>query len=153
MQCIDIYRHLRSIVKEKLYRLKRAVIEKLIRVGHMKTDSETFCRKWAEIESKDTKFWTRYESYWGDKPWRVEFYDRHRWNGEDICWNGYDVGYGQGKTLEDAWRDLEMAMLEYSCAKSREEALMKAELNAHADLPRGWGHKEYAAYYQRNWMA
>ena len=36
-------------------------------------------------------------------------------------------------------------MLEYSHAKSREEALMKAELNAHADLPRGWGRKEHGA--------
>lgn len=46
----------------------------------------------------------------GDKPWQVEFYDRHRWSGEDISWNGHDVGYSQGKMLEDAWRDLEMAL-------------------------------------------
>lgn len=113
----------------------------------MKTDSETFCRKWTDIESNDVKFWTRYQGMWGDKPWRVEFYDLHRWNGKTVHWNGHDVGYGSGKTLEDAWRDLEMAILEHSHAKSREEALVKAELDAHRDLPRGWGSKEYAAYY------
>ena len=60
-----MYRHLRAWTKEKIYRLKR-VVERLIRIWHMKTNSETFYRKWAELESKDTKFWTRYQSIWGE---------------------------------------------------------------------------------------
>lgn len=140
-----IYRRLKLMLEEMLYELRRVCVEKLARAKHRETSSETFCREWAKLESRDAKFQTRHEDCWVDKPWRVEFYDRHRWDGKDVCWNGHDVGRGQGNTLEDAWRDLETAMLEYSHAKSREEALMKAELNAHADLPRGWGHKEHGA--------
>lgn len=141
-------RRLKLLVEEMLYELKRACVEKLARAKGGEASSETFCREWADLESRDAKFCIRHEACWGDKPWRIELYDRHRWNGQDVCWNGHDVGNGKGKTLEDAWRDLETAMLEHSNAKSREEALMKAELNAHAGLPRGWGHKEHSACYQ-----
>ena len=51
-----MHRCLKLIVKEKLYKLKRAIVEKLVRIGHMKTSSETFCREWAKLESRDAKF-------------------------------------------------------------------------------------------------
>ena len=139
-------------MKEKLYRFKRAIVQMLLKILHMKTDSEKFCHQWAELESIEFTFWIRHEPNWGDKSWRVDFYDKHRWNGEECHWNGHDVGCGEGKTLEDAWKDLEMAIFEYSHAKSREEALVKAELDAHRYLPRGWGRKEYAAYNGKVWL-
>lgn len=114
-------------------------------------DSKDFCRKLANIESRDYVFEVRHEDVWM-KPYRVEFYDLHRWNGQKIHWNCHDIGSGEGITLEDAWRDMEKTMLEYEHARSREEAVINYELKARRDLPRGWGVDEDKAYYARNWM-
>ena len=119
---------------------------------HAAKDSEDFCRALADIESRDYVFEVRHEDGWV-KPYRVEFYDLHRWNGQNIHWNCHDIGSGEGMTLEDAWRDMEKTMLEYEHARSREEAFINYELKARRDLPRGWGVDEDKAYYARNWMA
>lgn len=111
-------------------------------------DDEGFCRQWASYESKEYVFNARYEGCLS-KPYIVEFYDLHRWDGSMSHWNGHDVGNGKGMTLNEAWKDLVKNILGYENATSKEEALMKAELRMNGKLqPRGWGYKEYAAYYR-----
>ena len=44
----------------------------------------------ASIESRDYVFEVRHEDVWM-KPYRVEFYDLHRWNGKKIHWNCHDI--------------------------------------------------------------
>lgn len=126
----------------------KSILEKLVRWLKLATASysEAFCRRWADFESKEPIFDIRHEVTW-EKPWRVEFYDLHKWAGERCHWNCHDVGFGEGMTLKEAWKDLEAAVLRYSRAKSRECALVTAELEAHRDLHRGWGNDMYAAYY------
>lgn len=115
---------------------------KLVTASH----SEVFCRKWADLELKEPVFDIRHEVTW-KKPWSIEFYDLHKWAGKCCHWNCHDVGFGEGTTLKEAWKDLEAAVLRYSRAKSREGALVTAELEAHRDFRRGWGNDIYAAYY------
>ena len=106
-----------------------------------------FCRRWAELESADYEFRERCETVW-KLPWRVEFYDLHRWNGVYTHWNCHDVEHGEGMTLADAWKGMADAIMEYENAASKEEALLKAELAYRRVLSRGWGKAEYAAYYR-----
>lgn len=114
----------------------------------LKNDSRLFCERWASIESKEWKFGVDYDSLWRSCPWKVRFYDLHRWNGRLNHWNGHDVGSGFGKSKREAWKSMETAIFAYEHAKTREEALMKAELRNNRDLQKGWGVLEYNAYYK-----
>lgn len=125
------------------------VFKALKRALHIKSKAEIFCREWAKLSTKEHVFDIRFFTYsWEHQPWSIEFYDLHKWNGEKSHWNGHDVGNGNGTTLEEAWESMANSILEYEGAKTREEALMKAELEAKRYLPRGWGDKEYWAYYK-----
>lgn len=107
-----------------------------------------FCMKWAGLESSEYEFRIRRDCIW-ELPWRVEFYDLHRWNGEYCHWNGHDVGSGEGNTLGDAWEDMAAKIVEYERASSEDEAMLKAELSLSRARPRGWGHAEWRAFYRR----
>lgn len=108
-----------------------------------------FCVKWARLSSAEFEFRERHETIW-EFPYCVEFYDLHRWAGEHVHWNGHDVGSGNGKTLNEAWKDMADRIVEYENAASREEAIFKAELKLSRARPRGWGNLEYDAFYQLN---
>lgn len=127
------------LIEKTLYALAKLL-------GKKTRDDEAFCRKWADIESRDYVFAVRRECIW-EKPWKVEFYDLHRWNGDRCHWNCHDVESGVGLCLKEAWEDMARRIAEYERASSREEALVKAELEAHRELPRGWGREEFVAYW------
>lgn len=120
----------------------------------MKSKDEIFCMEWAKLSTKEYVFDIRFFGYWEKRPWSIEFYDLHKWDGIKIHWNGHDARNGDGTTLEEAWESMTDSILEYEGAKTREEALIKAELEAKRDLPRGWGckeHKEHIAYYMAHY--
>lgn len=127
------------MIEKTLYALARSL-------GKKTRDDEAFCRKWAGIESRDYVFYVRRECIW-EKPWRIEFYDLHRWNGHHIHWNGWDVESGEGTTLEEAWEDMAKKIFLYEGASSKESAIIKAELAMRKDLPRGWGRIEWRNHF------
>lgn len=77
-----------------------------------------FCRRWARLESPEYEFRIRRDSIW-ELPWRVEFYDLHRWAGDYCHWNCHDAGSGKGGTLFEAWDDMAVRIVEYEGASSR----------------------------------
>jgi hypothetical protein len=109
--------------------------------------NKCFCRKWAELSSMKYEFHERRETIW-KLPWRVEFYDLHKWAGSYSHWNSHDVEPGEGKTLDEAWRNMAGMIMEYEHAASKEEALLKAEFALRRIRPYGWGNTEYRAFYR-----
>lgn len=110
--------------------------------------SRGFCEKWARLQSAEYEFSERHEDGWR-LPWRVEFFDLHRWNGMRICWNGHDVAAGEGLTRAAAWKSMANEIMKYENASSENEAALKAEIACRRARPRGWGDDEYRAFYSR----
>ena len=81
-------------------------------------------------------------------PWRIEFFDLHRWNGMHVYWNGHEVGIGEGPTRGAAWKSIAEKIVKYENASSEGEALLKAEIALRYTRPRGWGNDEYNAFYR-----
>lgn len=127
-----------AAIVDKIFRWREKALSYL-------DDARSFCYRWAKLETKDYTFFVGHNSAWR-KPWLVAFYDLHKWNGYRINWYGHDIKSGEGKTKEEAWTSMERRILEHMHAASREEALVKTELHAHKDLPRGWGEEEHCIY-------
>lgn len=112
--------------------------------GQAKT--RRFCEKWAGLQSAEYEFAERHEDTWLF-PWRVEFFDLHRWNGSYSHWNGHEAGAGEGLTRAAAWKSMAKEIIKYENASSEAEALLKAEIAFRCSMPRGWGDDEYRAFY------
>lgn len=124
--------------------LIECAIKALKRVLHIKSKDEIFCREWAKLSTKEHVFDIKFYTY---SSWSIKFYDLHKWNGYKSHWNNHDVKCGNGKTLKEAWKSLSNNILEYECVNSKEEALIKAELEMKRNWPRGWAYKAFEQYY------
>lgn len=107
--------------------------------------SRRFCEKWARLQSAEYEFSERREDTWRF-PWRVEFFDLHRWNGSYSHWNSHEVEVGEGLTRASAWKSMAKAIMKYENASSEAETLLKAEIVFCRSRPRGWGDDEYKAF-------
>ena len=114
--------------------------------------SKAFCKKWAKLASRNYKFDVSYDSERQNHAWKVELYDLWAWDGHFMHQDGHDVRSGFGKTLREAWDDLANSILQHENAKSREEALVKAELESRRDLPRGWLKEIFDGHVQKSKM-